>query len=150
MGRRSYACLLYTSYVITSDKYPQLVPGTKCALVETAAPDGYTITKDVEFTINSDGKVQSVYMYDGATEFKVSKKTITGSSEEGLAGAKLQITKPDGTIVKVGDGEDFWISDGKTKTITNLAAGSYVLKELSAPVGYYRADDIVFEITENG
>lgn len=139
-----------TPYVITSDKYPQLVPGTKCALVETAAPDGYTITKDVEFTINSDGKVQSVYMYDGATEFKVSKKTITGSSEEGLAGAKLQITKPDGTIVKVGDGEDFWISDGKTKTITNLAAGSYVLKELSAPVGYYRADDIVFEITENG
>lgn len=74
-----------TPYVITSDKYPQLVPGTKCALVETAAPDGYTITKDVEFTINSDGKVQSVYMYDGATEFKVSKKTITGSSEEGLA-----------------------------------------------------------------
>ncbi len=139
-----------TPYVITSDKYPQLVPGTKCALVETAAPDGYTITKDVEFTINSDGKVQSVYMYDGATEFKVSKKTITGSSEEGLAGAKLQITKPDGTIVKVDDGKDFWISDGKTKTITNLAAGSYVLKELSAPVGYYRADDIVFEITENG
>lgn len=85
-------------------------------LVETAAPDGYTITKDVEFTINSDGKVQSVYMYDGATEFKVSKKTITGSSEEGLAGAKLQITKLDGTIVKVDDGEDFWISDGKTKT----------------------------------
>ena len=139
-----------TPYVITSDKYPQLVPGTKCVLVETAAPDGYTITKDVEFTINSDGKVQSVYMYDGATEFKVSKKTITGSSEEGLAGAKLQITKPDGTIVKVDDGKDFWISDGKTKTITNLAAGSYVLKELSAPVGYYRADDIVFEITENG
>ena len=139
-----------TPYVITSDKYPQLVPGTKCALVETAAPDGYTITKDVEFTINSDGKVQSVYMYDGATEFKVSKKTIAGSSEEGLAGAKLQITKLDGTIVKVDDGEDFWISDGKTKTITNLAAGSYVLKELSAPAGYYQADDIVFEITENG
>ena len=139
-----------TPYVITSDKYPQLVPGTKCVLVETAAPDGYTITKDVEFTINSDGKVQSVYMYDGATEFKVSKKTITGSSEEGLAGAKLQITKLDGTIVKVDDGEDFWISDGKTKTITNLAAGSYVLKELSAPVGYYQADDIIFEITENG
>ena len=139
-----------TPYVITSKDYPQLVPGTKCALVETAAPDGYTITKDVEFTINSDGKVQSVYMYDGATEFKVSKKTIAGSSEEGLAGAKLQITKPDGTIVKVDDGEDFWISDGKTKTITNLAAGSYVLKELSAPAGYYQADDIVFEITENG
>lgn len=65
-----------TPYVITSKDYPQLVPGTKCALVETAAPDGYTITKDVD--LQSILMVKShAYMYDGATEFRKSPRKLS-------------------------------------------------------------------------
>lgn len=138
-----------TAKVITSEDDSRLVPGAKCVLKETAAPNGYTIAKDVEFTINSDGKVQQVYMYDGATEVKVSKETITGEGEEGLEGARLQILDKDGKAVSV-DGQEFWTSDGTTKTISNLPVGSYTLHEMEAPNGYYVADDINFEITADG
>ena len=138
-----------TAKVITSKDDSRLVPGAKCVLRETAAPNGYTIAKDVEFTINSDGKVQQVYMYDGATEVKVSKKTLTGEGEEGLEGARLQILDKDGKAVSV-DGQEFWTSDGTTKTISNLPVGSYTLHEVEAPNGYYVADDINFEITADG
>ena len=135
--------------VITSKDNSKLVPGAVCVLKETAAPDGYTLAQDVEFTINSDGKVQEVYMYDGATKVNVSKKTITGESEEGLEGAELQILDKNGKPVSV-DGQDYWTSDGTTKTISNLPVGNYILHEKKAPDGYYTADDISFEITADG
>ena len=135
--------------IITSKDNSKLVPGAVCVLKETVAPDGYTLAQDVEFTINSDGKVQEVYMYDGATKVNVSKKTITGESEEGLEGAELQILDKNGKPVSV-DGQDYWTSDGTTKTISNLPVGNYILHEKKAPDGYYTADDISFEITADG
>ena len=42
----------------------KLIAGKEYTLREIAAPDGYEITKDVKFTVNSDGSVTEVVMYD--------------------------------------------------------------------------------------
>jgi len=42
----------------------QLIAGKTYTLTETAAPDGYTIANSIDFTVNADGTVTPVVMYD--------------------------------------------------------------------------------------
>ncbi len=42
----------------------QLIAGKTYTLTETAAPDGYTIANSIDFTVNEDGTVNTVVMYD--------------------------------------------------------------------------------------
>ena len=42
----------------------QLIAGKTYTLTETAAPDGYTIANSIDFTVNKDGTVNTVVMYD--------------------------------------------------------------------------------------
>lgn len=42
----------------------KLIAGKTYTLKETIAPDGYTIANSIEFTVNEDGSVTSVVMYD--------------------------------------------------------------------------------------
>ena len=42
----------------------QLIAGKTYTLKETIAPDGYTIANSIDFTVNEDGTVNTVVMYD--------------------------------------------------------------------------------------
>ena len=55
----------------------ELTAGEKYTLHEAAAPDGYVIANDVEFTINSDGTVTEVVMYDEHTPDLETPPTVT-------------------------------------------------------------------------
>lgn len=55
----------------------ELTAGEKYTLHEAAAPDGYVIVNDVEFTINSDGTVTEVVMYDEHTPDLEIPPTVT-------------------------------------------------------------------------
>ena len=55
----------------------ELTAGEKYTLHEAAAPDGYVIANDVEFTVNSDGTVTEVVMYDEHTPDLETPPTVT-------------------------------------------------------------------------
>ena len=55
----------------------ELTAGEKYTLHEAAAPDGYVIANDVEFTVNSDGTVTKVVMYDEHTPDLEIPPTVT-------------------------------------------------------------------------
>ena len=122
----------------------KLTAGKKYTLHETAAPDGYVIANDVEFTVNSDGTVTEVVMKDDTTKVQISKRDITTDKE--LAGAALQIIDEDGNVVEE------WVSTDEAHFIEGkLTAGrEYTLRETIAPDGYEIASEIKFTVNEDG
>ena len=112
----------------------KLTAGQTYVLHETAAPNGYVVSNDIEFTVNADGTVTKVIMKDDTTKVEISKKAENGLP---LSGAKMQLLDKDGKEV------DAWTTDGKAHTLTaKLTAGAtYTLHEVSAPAGYCVAAD---------
>lgn len=125
------------------EEFNNLIPGEKYVLVETAAPNGYTIAEKIEFEVSADGKTQTIVMQDKPTEVIVSKKTVSGTEE--LSGATLQIINSKNNEVV-----EEWTSGTTEKVISKLPAGNYILHEESAPDTYYKAADIAFKLTEKG
>lgn len=121
-----------------------LISGETYILRETAAPKGYVVSEDVEFTVNPDGTITTVEMKDDTTKVSITKKDITGENE--LAGAALEVRDADGNVI------DSWVSDGTPHVITGvLAAGAvYTLHEVSAPDGYVVATDAEFTVDASG
>ncbi len=125
-------------------------------LVETAAPKGYKIATEINFSIDKNGKVTAdegslktstgnnvLVMVDDYKESKIffSKRDILG---EELPGAKLQIKdKETGKVVQE------WTS-GQTPQTFGLKPGNYEFVETAAPKGYKIATSINFEITKDG
>lgn len=122
----------------------ELISGEKYTLHETAAPDGYVIANDVEFTVNSDGTVTEVVMRDDTTKVQISKRDITTDKE--LAGATLQIIDENGNVVEE------WVSTDEAYFIEGklIAGKEYTLKEIIAPEGYEIANEIRFTVNEDG
>ena len=74
----------------TSTKEPHyleavLKAGETYALHEVIAPDGYAIANDVEFTVNADGTVTEVVMYDDAVPVTKSTPNTGDSGRNSLA-----------------------------------------------------------------
>ena len=68
------------------------LPAGEYILRETAAPNGYTIAKDVKFTVTDELKAaETVVMENAPIEVNISKTDITTDKE--LPGATLQILK---------------------------------------------------------
>lgn len=122
----------------------ELIAGEKYTLHETAAPDGYVIANDIEFTVNSDGSVTEVVMKDDTTKVKISKRDITTDKE--LAGATLQIIDEEGNVVEE------WVSTDEAHFIKGklIAGKEYTLKEIIAPDGYEIANEIRFTVNDDG
>ncbi len=117
--------------------------GKTYILHEEVAPSGYIVADDQEFTVNEDGELQIVTMYDDHTKIYITK--IDANTGNPLANAVLQILDGD-TVVEE------WTSTTEVHKIeAKLTAGkSYVLHEVSAPDGYVKADDVEFTVSVDG
>ncbi len=129
-----------------------LKTGVEYILRETVAPDGYTVTTDITFTIDENGKVTStgtiteegvMLVEDAMTVVKVSKVDVADGKE--LEGAKIQIIDENGNVV------DEWTSTKEAHVVTGLKTGvKYTLHEVVAPNGYEIASDTTFTIDKYG
>ncbi len=124
---------------------------------ETKAPAGFKLTDEVIYGHvyqESEGgdavtvmegqdiygdAVKEIVFRDEPNDVFV-KKTDSVSGKE-LAGAKLQVLQ--GSTVK-----DEWVSAAGEHKIEGLEAGTYTLREISAPYGYDLADDVSFVVKE--
>lgn len=93
-------------------------------------------------------------------EIEISKVNAADGVTE-LAGAKLQITDEAGNIVKDKAGNELSWTTGESAEDQNedgsakphkvkVVAGTYILKEVSAPFGYLMADPITFTVGLDG
>lgn len=95
-----------------------------------------TLTKDANYSVVCSNE------YTSGTDFKISKKTITGQDE--LPGATLTIQKKnaDGSWEEIRN----WVSTDAAREFS-LPAGDYKLIEVTAPKGYAVAEKIEFTVT---
>ncbi|WP_167937037.1 SpaA isopeptide-forming pilin-related protein [Clostridium perfringens] len=122
---------------------------------ESAAPDGYEVATDINFTVKNDGTVTSndvkvsgdsknhIVMVDGysSREIIISKQDLGGNE---LPGAEIQIKNEDGSKII-----ENWISSDQEKHIS-LKPGNYIFHEEAAPNGYLKVTDITFTVDNSG
>lgn len=148
-----------------STKEPHLIKGLEVrktyVLKETSAPYGFTISDNVEFTINDTGEIQSVIMKDelvlGKLKFnkygEIFNQTIIGQNEFGktespiwnksnLLNAEItiyaneDITIGNTTYYKKGEKVQTLESDWEAVLSKELPVGSYYYLETKVPHGY--------------
>lgn len=124
---------------------------------ETKAPAGFKLTDEVYYGHiyqESEGSdavtvmegqnihgdlIKEIVFRDEPNDVYI-KKTDTSSGKE-LAGVRLQVLQ--GSTVR-----DEWVSSSGEHKIEGLEAGTYTLREVSAPYGYDLADDVSFVVKE--
>jgi len=118
----------------------------KYTLTETIAPDGYVLSSEtIEFTLEANGKVKTVTMYNTheSTMLKISKQDIT--SKEELPGATLVLKDSKGNVIET------WVSTDEPHYIEGLDEGKYTLTETIAPDGYVLSSETIeFTLEANG
>ncbi len=83
-------CNVVEEWVSTNEPHyieAQLIAGKTYTLKETIAPDGYTIANSIDFTVNADGTVTPVVMYD--EPIPDTPDTPTGDTTSRLPGIAL-------------------------------------------------------------
>lgn len=121
-----------------------LIAGKTYTLYEVISPDGYVVANSIDFTVSEDGSIDHVEMFDDTTKVEISKKDITNDEE--LEGAELKIIDEDGNIVEE------WVSTKEPHYIEGklIVGKTYTLHEEISPDGYVVANDITFEVNEDG
>ncbi|MEG0688039.1 MAG: SpaA isopeptide-forming pilin-related protein, partial [Hungatella sp.] len=122
----------------------RLTPGERYLLRETKAPEGYGYAKDIWFTVNRDGTMDTIIMEDRQTNVVVSK--LDAESLNGLLGAVMAIVDQDGIEV------ERWVSTGQPHVIRGKlqADETYTLVEIAPPIGSAPAKDITFTVSHDG
>ena len=129
-----------------SGEEPHLVslPAGTYTLTETTAPAGYVTAETITFTVEkvteTDCAVTPVKMRDAPIGIEILKKD--GENGRALPGAELSLTGPDGKEIRR------WTSTEKPEYISPIPAGKYTLKEISAPKGYEKAEDMEITVEE--
>ncbi len=134
-------------YEFTSAAVPTVIDnicelGKVYWLREKTAPAGYKVADDIKFELTEvpNGKggtygTATVVMQDIKNGVIICKVDSNGMA---LAGARLQVTDPTGTII------DTWTSNGAGHAVSGLTADMvYTLRELDAPPGYIKAPEIL-------
>ena len=123
----------------------KLVAGKTYKLVEITAPDGYLVAEEIEFTVNTDGKVQTVEMKDDykPQPVKISKTDLVSGKE--IAGAEIKLKDEAGQVIKT------WTSEEGKAMELNLKPGTYTFQETNAPEGYVKVEtEISFTVDMQG
>lgn len=124
---------------------------------ETKAPAGYKNSNEIYYghiyqkTAGGDavtvmegpkasGDINKELVFRNGPSCTYIKKT-DASSGKALAGAKLQVLQGSKVI-------DEWVSTAGDHKIEALKAGTYTLREISAPYGYDIADDVTFVVKD--
>ena len=110
-------------------------------LTEKLAPKGYVKAESVEFYV-SNAKINQKHLMKDKRVF-ITKTDITTGKE--LPGAHLSVTdKKTGKVV------DRWVSGYHPHAVSGLKEGRrYILKEVTAPNGYLKAESIEFLVTKD-
>ena len=108
-------------------------------LIEELVPDTYVQAEEITFTVKETGEIQRVEMTDKYTRVIIQK--LDANNKTPLKGATLAILNEKGEEVYT------WVSDGTPYRIERIPHGKYTLVEKSSPAGYYKTDNISFEIT---
>ena len=116
-----------------------LIAGHDYILHEVSSPDGYLLSNDIPFTMNTDIGVQKIKMTDNATKVYITKVNSNG---EELEGAKLQILSGNNVI------DEWTTTKGSTHEITGIlgAGKTYKLHEVTPPNGYVVTTDKEFTV----
>lgn len=143
--------------------------GEDYRLEEIEAPSGYKLAAPVDFTVRTpeqgvgpgENLTEQVVLKNELTALSISK-TIINSTDE-LPGAVLTVYKAaeDGSIARDEAGNEIvaqtitgeslrWTSGTEMKKIEGLPAGTYVLREITAPDGYEVAEEIAFTLMPDG
>ena len=122
-----------------------LEPGKTYFLKELSAPEGYTMSEPVAFTVSEDGAVDRIIMQDAVTDVVIKK--VDAKTGQSLAGAVLQVIDKEGAVVAE------WTTDetGSFQLKEKLTAGeTYTLHEKETVKGYYYSYDVVFTVNTDG
>ena len=124
------------------EHYIEKLPIGKYTLREETAPAGYLVAEDVLFTVKDTGVEQKVEMKDDYTKVEITKSDITDGKP--VISAKLTIFDQDGKEV------ESWVTEERPHYIEKLPVGEYTLREVTAPDGYLRAEDVKFTVKDTG
>lgn len=124
-----------------------LIAGETYTLKETIAPNGYALTSDIEFTVNDDGSVTHVVMYnsDATGTVQIQKRTEGMMNVEGIT-LILAGTSDSGHDVHMTAVTD----ENGIATFTAVPVGTYTVTEdeSTVPVAYMVADQLEVKIFE--
>lgn len=109
---------------------------------ETFTPAGYATADPIKFTVTDELKTLELTMEDTPIKVVVSKNSTELGEDTELPGATLQILDSNDKEI------DKWVTTAQPHTIEYLAVGDYKLRELSAPEGYSKAEDVAFSVTD--
>lgn len=118
------------------------IPEGVYILTEEATPGaGYAKAESIEFTIRDNmTEVPYIIMYDQPTIIEIEK--VRGNTGEPLPGARLQLSKEDGTVV------DQWTTTETAHVLYGLEPGKYLISELEAPEGYRKGRVMEIAVTD--
>ncbi len=133
--------------------------GNIYTLTETGAPDGYSYTEPVDFTIdaathevivNSEAvHNRTIYLKDQKISLSVSK--LNKNTNEAVVGAELSIVDETGTeLASWTSTAEAYAIDTYRFTVPDSGYKEYTLHEKKAPSGYRTAADIPFALDREG
>ena len=131
----------------------QLKAGETYYLRELAAPKGYYVSDDVQFTVPyyNTNETLIVRMEDKPTELHFSKTSFTSTEE--VVGATCYLTDEYGNILVDAFGNEVrWISTTEPKVLVGVLepGKTYHYHEELAPDGYGYSEDVIFTVNEDG
>ena len=137
----------------TSTKEPHKVIGLKenetYTLKEITAPYGYEITEEITFTVSDNKENQKIEMKDDYIKTNITLRKIDSETKNIIKrNFKFGLYSDENCTNLI---KEYESKNNGIVTFDNLIYGTYYIKEIIAPNGYVKKDDIVkIEINDKG